>query len=39
MLHNSRIYASGTAQEIFDSSGPVVRRFIDGVSEAKEVEF
>ncbi len=39
MLHNSRIYASGTAQEIFDSSDPVVRRFIDGVSEAKEVDF
>ena len=39
MLHNSRLYASGTAQEIFDSSDPVVRKFIEGVSEAKEVEF
>jgi phospholipid/cholesterol/gamma-HCH transport system ATP-binding protein len=39
MLHNSRIYASGTAQEIFDSSDPIVKRFIEGVSEAKEVEF
>jgi phospholipid/cholesterol/gamma-HCH transport system ATP-binding protein len=39
MLHDSRIHASGTAQEIFDSSDPVVRRFIEGVSEAKVVEF
>jgi phospholipid/cholesterol/gamma-HCH transport system ATP-binding protein len=39
MLHNSRLYASGTAQEIFDSSDPIVRRFIDGVSEAREPEF
>jgi len=39
MLHSSRLYASGTAQEIFDSSDPVVRRFIEGVSEAKEVDF
>jgi len=39
MLHDSRIHASGTAQEFFDSSDPVVRRFIEGVSEAKVVEF
>jgi phospholipid/cholesterol/gamma-HCH transport system ATP-binding protein len=39
MLHNNRIHASGTAQEIFDSSDPVVRRFIEGVSEVKAVEF
>ena len=39
MLHNCRIHASGTAQEIFESSDPVVRRFIEGVSEAKAVEF
>jgi phospholipid/cholesterol/gamma-HCH transport system ATP-binding protein len=35
MLHDKRIYASGTAEEIFNSQDPIVRRFIDGVSDAK----
>jgi phospholipid/cholesterol/gamma-HCH transport system ATP-binding protein len=39
MLHNSRIYASGTAREIFESSDPIVKRFIEGASEAREPEF
>lgn len=39
MLHNSQIYATGTALEIFNSSDPVVKRFIEGVSEAREPEF
>lgn len=37
LLHQQRIYAAGTADEIFQSKDPVVRRFIDGVSEAKDV--
>ena len=36
MLHDRRIYAMGTADEIFGSKDPIVRRFIDGVSDPKE---
>jgi len=35
MLHDRKIYASGTADEMFESKDPVVRQFIDGVSEPK----
>jgi phospholipid/cholesterol/gamma-HCH transport system ATP-binding protein len=33
MLHEQKIYATGTAEEIFQSQDPIVRRFIDGVSD------
>jgi phospholipid/cholesterol/gamma-HCH transport system ATP-binding protein len=36
MLHDKRIYASGTPEEIFASRDAVVRQFIDGVADAKE---
>ena len=36
MLHDKKIYASGTADEIFNSKDSVVRQFIDGVSDPKE---
>jgi phospholipid/cholesterol/gamma-HCH transport system ATP-binding protein len=36
MLHDRKIYATGTADEIFLSQDPIVRRFIDGVSDTKE---
>jgi phospholipid/cholesterol/gamma-HCH transport system ATP-binding protein len=39
MLHNQRIYATGTPDEIFDSRDPVVRRFVEGVSDPKELYF
>jgi len=39
MLHNQRIYATGTPDEIFNSQDPVVRRFVEGVSDPKEVYF
>ena len=39
MLHNQRIYATGTPGEIFNSQDPVVRQFIDGVSDPKELYF
>jgi phospholipid/cholesterol/gamma-HCH transport system ATP-binding protein len=39
MLHNQRIYATGTPDEIFSSKDPVVRQFIDGVSDPKELFF
>ena len=39
MLHNQRIYATGTPDEIFGSADPVVRRFVEGVSDPKELYF
>ena len=35
LLHEQKIYATGTAEEIFNSKDPVVRRFIEGISEDK----
>ncbi len=37
MLHDRRIYATGTPEEIFESPDPVVRQFVEGVSDPKEV--
>jgi phospholipid/cholesterol/gamma-HCH transport system ATP-binding protein len=37
MLHDQRIYATGTPDEIFNSADPVVRRFVEGVSDPKEL--
>jgi len=39
MLYNKKIYVAGSPDEIFNSKDPVVRRFIDGVSDLKEIEF
>src|SRR5437016_6324994 len=39
MLHERKIYATGTPDEIFSSQDPIVRRFIDGVSDPKELLF
>ena len=36
MLHDKKIYASGTADELFASQDPVVRQFIDGIADPKE---
>src|SRR5882724_6256048 len=35
MLHKKKIYATGTPDEIFNSKDPIVRQFIDGVSDIK----
>jgi phospholipid/cholesterol/gamma-HCH transport system ATP-binding protein len=35
MLHARKIHATGTAEEIFESHDPVVRQFIDGISDEK----
>src|SRR5271154_1042207 len=35
MLHNKKIYANGTPEEIFASQDPVVRQFVDGVADKK----
>jgi len=37
MLHDKRIYAAGTPDEIFHSQDPVVRQFVEGVSDVKEL--
>jgi phospholipid/cholesterol/gamma-HCH transport system ATP-binding protein len=39
MLHEGKFYTTGTAEQIFASQDPIVRRFIDGVSDVKEVFF
>jgi phospholipid/cholesterol/gamma-HCH transport system ATP-binding protein len=36
MLHNKRIHATGTPDEIFNSTDPIVRRFIEGISDDKQ---
>jgi phospholipid/cholesterol/gamma-HCH transport system ATP-binding protein len=35
MLHNKKIYATGTPEEIFESADPIVKQFINGVSDVK----
>jgi len=39
MLHDKRLYANGTPEEIFGSTDPVVRQFIDGVADPEDVLF
>ena len=39
MLHDKKIYVTGTPDEIFSSQDPVVRRFVEGVSDPKQGEF
>ncbi len=39
MLHDQRIHATGSAEEIFASTDPVVRRFIEGISDPTEQVF
>jgi phospholipid/cholesterol/gamma-HCH transport system ATP-binding protein len=39
MLHNKQIHASGTPEEIFNSTDPVVKQFINGVADIKEHSF
>lgn len=38
MLHNKKIYAHGTPDEIFASKDAIVRQFIDGVADPKVIE-
>jgi phospholipid/cholesterol/gamma-HCH transport system ATP-binding protein len=39
MLHEKKMYAAGTPDEIFNSKDPIVRQFIDGVSEMRDHAF
>lgn len=36
MLHDKKIYVTGTPEEIFNSTDPVVHRFVNGISLPKE---
>jgi phospholipid/cholesterol/gamma-HCH transport system ATP-binding protein len=38
MLHRGRIHAQGSPEEMFSSADPVVRHFVEGVADAKEIE-
>jgi len=38
MLHDRKIYATGTPDEIFGSTDPIIRQFIEGVSDPKELK-
>jgi phospholipid/cholesterol/gamma-HCH transport system ATP-binding protein len=37
MLHDQSIYVAGTSEEIFGSADPVVRQFVEGISDLKEL--
>src|SRR6266498_5868884 len=37
MLHDKNIYAKGTPEEVFGSPDPVVKQFIDGVSDERNL--
>ena len=37
LLHEGRIHVSGTPEEIFSSTDPVVSRFVQGISDLREV--
>jgi phospholipid/cholesterol/gamma-HCH transport system ATP-binding protein len=39
MLHNKKIYASGAPEGFFESRDPIVRQFVDGVADEKEILF
>lgn len=36
LLHQGAIYATGTPEEIFQSTDPIVHRFVSGISDPKE---
>ena len=36
MLHQGRIYAEGAPEELFESSDPVIHRFVRGIAHLKE---
>jgi phospholipid/cholesterol/gamma-HCH transport system ATP-binding protein len=39
MLHKGRIHTAGTPEEIFQSTDPIVYRFVNGISDPKEHDF
>jgi phospholipid/cholesterol/gamma-HCH transport system ATP-binding protein len=39
MLHEGRIYATGTPEQILHAEDPIVNRFVNGISDPKEHVF
>ena len=39
MMVDGKIYAAGTPEEIFSSQDPVIYRFVNGISDSKELTF
>jgi len=39
MLHQGRIYVTGTPDELFQSTDPVVHQFVNGISDPRETLF
>lgn len=39
MMVSGKIYAAGPPEEIFSSQDPVIHRFVNGISDAKEMSF
>ena len=39
MLHQGKIYTTGTPEEMFNSRDPIVRNFVEGISNPKEHNF
>ena len=39
MLHEGKIYTTGTPEEIFGSTDPIIHRFVNGISDAKDHTF
>src|SRR5262249_31418224 len=39
MMVNGKIYAAGPPEEIFSSQDPVIHRFVNGISDPKEMLF
>lgn len=39
MLHQGRIYADQTPEQIFKATDPVIHRFVNGISEVKQQSF
>lgn len=39
MMVNGKIYAAGPPEEIFSSEDPVIHRFVNGISDSKEMSF
>ena len=39
LLHEGRIHADGTPDQIFESKDPIVHRFVNGISDPQEHAF
>ena len=39
LLHHGRIHANGTPDEIFNSTDPIVHKFVNGIADPKDLEF